>query len=206
MQQSAARRHWIAYWRLALRERPITRRYPLYRVIPPVITGALQFYLFRAERPSKEMWILILIVVGVYAALYAVEICWNVVSLSPVRLHLGQIETITELNRKNADLELLAHPPISPQQDRQRTRVRNQLRDFTKEEKLILLRIIDDGGIPTQIMTDKSGWEPQLINATISKAMGRGLMEIQPGQGPQQIVPSLKDTLRFIIESEEGNG
>jgi hypothetical protein len=81
------------------------------------------------------------------------------------------------------------------------------LRDFSQEEKAIVLRIIDDGGVPSDTMMNTATQQAQSFMAkTIQKAMQHGLMEITPGQGPVRVVPSLMDAIRFIIETEDEQG
>jgi len=96
---------WSSYWRLAWRQRPPTKFFSLYRAIPPLITGAIQFRLLRDHRPLNDMWKTALIVLVVYMSLYVLETAWNLVSLSPPILYEKLKEHAEEMSRDLAALQ-----------------------------------------------------------------------------------------------------
>src|SRR6266487_3195528 len=89
-QATEARKRWAEYWRQAWEEKPVTRRFPLYRALPALLVAFAQFLISRKQQQHPQSWGQVLtfavVTIIVYMILYAGEICWHFVSMAPVRL------------------------------------------------------------------------------------------------------------------------
>jgi hypothetical protein len=89
---------WWLYWRRAWKAKPPARYFSLVRAIPSILIAAIQFYIFKAQRPFTQMWIIILTILAVYFILYASETVWNFAALAPVILDQLAQQSVNKQN------------------------------------------------------------------------------------------------------------
>jgi hypothetical protein len=123
-------RQWASYWRLAWKFRPPSKLFTPYRVIPTVVSAALLFMLKRSrggQTPITEIWVGASVTVGVYIALYVLEVLFRFLSISPVLMDISGIGILTR------------------QDERKRVWVQESLKVFSASEQTILKIILDLG-------------------------------------------------------------
>ena len=116
-----------------------------YRAVPGVLVATAQFiWKHKTHSPFTDMWIVIAIIVSVYLGLFMLETIWNCVSISPVRIHSRQSETISAFAKENELLKLeQAIPEVSPQERRRRDIVSAEAKNSAKlEERFFVISMI----------------------------------------------------------------
>jgi hypothetical protein len=198
-----ALRQRLTYWRLAWKKRPRTKTLSLWKAIPSVAVAVVQFLLFRSNRPIKEMWIIILIIVAVYLLLSALAGLRNFVVISPVDLHREQAQAISKLTDENNDLRAaLETPKVSAEEARNRKMVQESLASFRKEEKEVLQLVLDRGGYVNWNEIGKAGIARETVNSALHQAQAQGLMEYNEFQ-KLPFRTAILEALRYCLDQRD---
>ena len=180
--------------------------------------AALQFAASRllasgTPRPLKEMWIAILVIVGVYLVIYAFELSWNVVAVSPVMLDQRghqerdeMAETIRQLKAERDQLDQrLTEPKITPQEERRRQHVRGKLHDFTMDERHVVRHILDHGEISLSVLM-RLAVDPKAIQNARRKGRESGLlierMDQMAGERWLSVKLEFQAALEFVLAEQ----
>jgi uncharacterized membrane protein len=207
----------LLYWREAWQKRPPTKLFSLYRAVPSVIVSLVQF--LRQAKPQRsfhELWLVTGIILGVYLALFVVETIWNFVIVSPARLHTERCSVIANQAVVNNRLQKeLTTPAVSAQEQRQRKRASDLLKDFSKEERLVFQYLLDHGETGCRNL-ESSGLDRIAFAEATRKGFNCSLLdrrEIEPhGELARwmsrlrweqrfSINPQLESALKFVLEN-----
>jgi hypothetical protein len=179
--------YWGSYWRLAWRERPLSRFFSLHRAIPGVFIAIAQFiWKHKTSRPYNDMWIAIGIVITVYLVLSTREAIRNFVVISPVTIYARQSETIAAFAKENESRkQKQAAPEVSLRERRRREIVSVRKNKLSEVEKDIVRHIYNHGQVPAITLDMKDGvqlsgdslgkqnWRPNLVQQTHHRDKGR---------------------------------
>ena len=191
---------WPSYWQKAWRERPPARLFSLYRAVPGVLVATAQFiWKHKTHSPFTDMWIVIAIIVSVYLGLFMLETIWNCVSISPVRIHSRQSETISAFAKENELLKLeQAIPEVSPQERRRRDIVSAEAKKLGEIGRKILRYLDDHGQVHAMSLDENFG--DIAVRDFVAKAMPSGLISYRDHR--VDIKPELKPAIEFVLSSE----
>ena len=202
------------YWREVWQKRSPTKLFSLYRAIPSVVISSFQFLRQPKlpPRPLHELGVIVGTILGVYLALYVLETAWHFIA-TPSRLHAEQGSVIADLQ------EQLAQPRVSAQEERQRKRVSEILKDFSTDEKFVLRYVLDHGETGYGNL-EGSGMEKTAFAEATRKGVICQLLvsrEVEPHGKLAQMAgglmwerrctvnPLLESALKFALEQQEDN-